>query len=127
MRVNYPEDFNPNEATQYSTVEECDAHCTKCDENSLTCKECDTLYELVDTNKCNMSCSDDNCVKCSISNITEQCDQCKEGYVINGKNCYLKCSDENCRFCSLVENQEVCTECLDQYELDGVKCKPKTN
>ena len=127
MRVNYPDDFNANDAAQYSSIEECDSHCTKCDENSLTCKECDTLYELVDTNKCNMSCSDDNCIKCSIPYITEQCDQCKEGYVINGKNCYLKCSDENCRFCSLVENQEVCTECLGQYKSDGVKCKLGTN
>ena len=127
LRTNYPDDFDANVAVQYSAVEECDSHCTKCDESQVTCKECDTLYKLVGTNKCNMSCSDDNCIKCSIPYLTEQCDKCKEGYIANGKNCYLKCSDENCRYCSLVEDQEICTECFGQYKLDGVKCKLKTN
>ena len=124
---NYPEEFDINVAKQYNDVPECDPHCSKCDESTATCKECTTLYQLVDSNKCNMSCTDDNCIRCSIPLFAEQCDECKEGYIANGKNCHLKCSDINCRYCSLVEDNEICTECFGEYKLDGVKCKLKMN
>ena len=71
-----------------------------------------------------MSCSDDNCLQCSIPLFAEQCNECKVGYIANGKSCYLKCADENCRYCSKTEDdQEFCTECFGEYRLDGAKCK----
>ena len=59
--------------------------------------------------------------------ISEECTQCKEGYIASGKNCFLKCSDKNCRYCSKIDDQEICIACLGEYKLDGIKCKLKTN
>ena len=123
---NFPDEFNLQEAQTYSSISECDSHCSKCEDRTSKCLQCNTLYKLIN-NKCIMSCSDENCIKCSIPLISEHCDQCKAGYSPSGKNCLLKCSDENCRYCTKINNQEICTECIGKYKLDGNKCKSNSN
>ena len=126
IKNNFPKEYNEELAHLYDDIQECDEHCIKCDENSATCKQCDQLYKL-ENNKCNMSCTDENCLSCTINIISEECTQCKEGYIASGKNCFLKCSDKNCRYCSKIDDQEICIACLGEYKLDGIKCKLRTN
>ena len=126
MQNNHDEDYDPDVAQQYKNVKECDPQCNKCDQSSAICKECNPLYKLVN-NICNKTCSDENCIECSISFLSEKCDKCNEGYEPNGKNCLLKCSDKNCRYCSKIDGTEICTKCLNEYQSDGAKCKLKIN
>ena len=121
-----PSEYDETIAERFSSVQECDVNCKICDDFTGKCKECKTLYALVD-NTCEMNCSDENCLSCSIPVFSEQCDQCKEGYYARGKNCNLKCSDENCRSCKMIDDQEVCIECEVDYDLKGVSCKLRTN
>ena len=122
IKLNYKDEVIPEEANNYNDVPECDANCEKCIDSSALCTECKSLYALED-NKCIMSCSDDNCLKCSKKFILEECEQCADGYYARGNRCYLRCSDENCKYCKMIDDEEVCTECMQGYELEKMSCK----
>jgi len=121
--------------------EEC--YCTKCpcnyklDESTHLCKKL-TAEEIdskvYDIEKfLNGNCepkqcvcgrnADDTCYEpkaqkgCKIVNCKEQCDECLEGYFLNGTKCD-ECKEDHCGKC----NGEKCLDCVNGYYLNGTKC-----
>ena len=116
---------NPTEALiNKRTSLSCDKNCGKCKDNTGVCLECVKKYDL-EENKCNLICSDKNCLSCELKVGKEICNECKTGYSINSNKCELICSINNCQECSLFGSLLICLKCKDGYVFNGSICKIK--
>jgi hypothetical protein len=111
-------------AKNISNIKICDTHCMSCYENTGICKECIKPF-ILNNNKCEVKCIDDNCVDCFYFGNHEVCNKCKDGYTLSfyRDKCVLKCSDLNCLSCSKLEEEEgeFCHECFPGFKYDKSK------
>ena len=121
--VFYPEEYKTNLNIE---IPECDIRCSKCYQNTGICKECTSPYKL-ENNKCIKSCSDENCLECTIEGSKDYCTKCKEGYIVKSNQCIYNCTSEGCLLCTLEDEQEICSKCDTNYSLDESQHKCKKN
>ena len=120
--------YYPNEIINEEEIDdviECDSNCKKCYDEKGICKECNELFILQD-NKCEKHCSNENCLDCYMRFGNEVCSKCEPGYYVKNDKCVYNCSDPNCLSCYLLEGKELCTQCRFNYKLEDLKCKSKT-
>ena len=101
----------------------CKEKCTSCDfQKRSVCYSCENGYLLKEINghyKCDLICSDTNCLECSLNESEEICNECKIGYRKEKYKC-LECEDEYCLKCD--DDEKICTECVDNKILINGKC-----
>ena len=100
----------------------CDKNCRKCKDNTGKCIECNSNY-ILSENKCNLMCSDKNCLSCELKDNKQICNECISGYEIVSGKCELICSIDHCTDCSLIGSLLICTRCENGYVYDGEICK----
>ena len=108
----------------FSKVISCDKNCLKCKDNIGVCIECNKDYKLFE-NKCNLICSDKNCLSCELKDGNQICNECIPGYEIISGKCELKCTIDHCVDCTLIVNLLICSKCENGYVYNGEICKIK--
>jgi len=101
-----------------------DEKCLDCflENNVEHCKQCKIGYSP-NKEKCNLICSDQNCLKCS--NNKDYCSQCKAGFKIKNGECIKSCEVEYCQVCS--DDGKNCTDCEEGKKLFEGKCAQQSN
>eukprot|EP00702_Spironucleus_salmonicida_P001572 EST42863.1 Cysteine-rich membrane protein 2 [Spironucleus salmonicida] len=94
--------------------------CQKCPENCINCED-NKCYECVDGYRaikdvC-LPCPE-SCKKCSSH---QECQICKDGYLLDMKSNTCTLCKANCRACS---SKDVCGLCKDHHDLVGGECVP---
>ncbi|ESU41734.1 Variant-specific surface protein, partial [Giardia duodenalis] len=102
--------------------------CIKCKENCYTCKnetECEepsSGYHLDNSTGAITRCEDTNCKICDESIST--CDECVDGYTLNGGGSSSSCTPCNDKHCSECASASTCSGCKEGYVLTGSVCSP---
>ncbi|KAH0576101.1 Cysteine-rich membrane protein 2 [Spironucleus salmonicida] len=93
--------------------QKCPENCTNCEDNK--CYECVEGYRAID-DVC-QPCPE-SCKKCSSH---QECQICKDGYLLDMKSNTCTLCKANCRACS---SKDVCGLCKDHHDLVGGECVP---
>ena len=124
LEEEYADNIIVSKPLNISKVLSCDKNCIKCKDNLGVCIECNNKYKLIE-NRCELICSDKNCVSCELKDGNQICNECISGYEIVSGKCKLKCSIEHCVDCTLILSLLICSKCENGYVYDGEICKIK--